>query len=92
MDGVEACGYPYLKTYRKKLEGIYPERCLAILIKTADEDAEAANKRQNYQHVARVLRWMRKYPGGEKKAAELAEKYRAAYPRRRAMLEELEGI
>ena len=92
MNGVEACGYTYLKTYRKKLEEIYPERCLAILVKTADEDAEAANKRQDYQHVARVLRWMRKYPGGEEKAAELAEKYRATYPRRRAMLEELEGI
>ena len=92
MDGVEACGYSYLKTYRKKLEDIYPDRCLAILVKTADEDVAQANKRQDYQHVARVLRWMRKYPGGIEKAAELAAKYRAAYPRRRAMIEELEGI
>ena len=90
MDGVEACGYSYLKTYRKKLEGLYPDRCLAILVKTADEDAAEANKRSDYQHVARVLRWMRKYPGGEEKASELAQKFRAAYPRRRAMIEELE--
>ena len=92
MEGVEACGYTYLKEYRKLLEGKYPERCLAILMKTADKDAERANKRQDYQHVARILRWMRKYPGGEEKAADLAAKYREAYPRRRAMIEELEGI
>ncbi len=90
MDGVEACGYAYLKTYRKKLEGIYPDRCLAILVTTADEDVLKANKRQDYRHVARVLRWMCRYPGGVEKAAELAAKYRALYPRKSALIEELE--
>ncbi len=92
MEGVEACGYEYLKAYRKMLEGKYPERCLAILVETADRDMAEANKRWDYRHVARILRWMCKYPGGEEKAAALAAKYRAAYPRRSAMMEEIEGI
>ena len=92
MDGVEACGYPYLKIYAKILEDKYPERCLSILVKTADEDVAIANQRKDYQHVARVLRWIKKYPSGGVIAAELAAKYRAAYPRRRAMIEELKGF
>lgn len=92
MTGVEACGYSSFKIYAKPLSDKYPDRCLKILIQTADTDAAEAKQRKDYQHVARVLRWMKKFPGGTEKAAELAEKYRAAYPRRRVMIEKLEGI
>lgn len=92
MTGVEACGYSSFKAYAKLLSNKYPDRCLKILVQTADTDAAEAKQRKDYQHVARVLRWMKKFPNGTEKAAELAEKYRATYPRRRAMIEELEGI
>ncbi len=92
MNGVEACGYAFLKCYAKLLEGRYPSRCLSILTNTACEDMASANTRAGYQHVARVLRWMRKFPGGKEEAARLAGEFRAAYPRRPAMIEELEGF
>ncbi len=92
MDGVEAAGYHYLKQFEKLLGARYPERCLEILVRTAEEDSEQANNRKDYQHLARVLRWMQKYPRGPELASELAERFRAAYPRKRALIEELENF
>lgn len=92
MDGVEATKqkYYYLKKYAKYLEPMYPDRCLQVLIKAAESEAAEANDRRDYQHVARVLRWIKKYPNGASISHDLARKFCEAYPRKSALLEELE--
>ena len=90
MEGIESGGYPdALKQYEKKLKELYPERCLEVLTHSTVKMAEHSNKRQDYRRVAKNLRWMRKYPGGTEKAAELAAEFRIQYKQRRAMMEEI---
>ena len=88
MDTAERAGDFY--GYEKVLRERYPERCLMILAMKADEEMELATQRKGYRKVARVLKKMLGYPGGESVAKELAEKYRKEYPRRPALWEELE--
>ena len=90
MDIVEACGdTDLIKSYEKKLKKLYPERCLTILTCKADRVAHDGNKRSDYRKLAGLLKWIQRYPGGDDVAEARAEKYRQAYPRRKAMLEEL---
>lgn len=92
MTGVEHGGPTYLEHYEGELIQRYPERCLAVLVKAADDSAERGKKRSDYRYIAKYLKWMMRYPGGREKAATLAETYRKQYPRRSAMLDELRGI
>lgn len=88
MDTAERAGAFY--GYEKVLRERYPERCLKILAMNADDEMELATQRKGYRKVARVLKKMLEYPGGEAVAKDLAEKYRKEYPRRPALWEELE--
>lgn len=90
MGTAESAGY--MSDYEKALKKRYPDRCLKILIRNADEEMEQATQRNGYRRVARVLRKIKKYPSGETVASELAEKYRNEYPRRTALWDELRGI
>ena len=90
MAGVEACGYHHFRYYAKLLEANYSDRCLRMLVNTAETDVAKARNRNDYRHIARLLRWMSKFPGGADNAASLARKFRAAYPLKSALLEELE--
>lgn len=88
MDTAEKLGYLY--GYEEALKERYPERCLKILAGNADKEMERATQRKGYRKVARILKKMLKYPGGDTVAKALAEKYRKEYPRRPALWEELE--
>jgi len=81
-----------LKEYEKKLKKLYPERCLSVLVSNAEQMAQDGNKRSDYRRLAGLLNWIQKYPGGDDVSEQLAEKYREAYPRRKAMLEEIAGF
>lgn len=90
MDIVEALeDIGYLKEYEKIIKKLYPERCLAVLVCKADQVAHDGNKRSDYRRLAGLLNWIQKYPEGDEKSKQLAQKYREAYPRRFAMLEEI---
>lgn len=82
----------YLSDYEKVLKKRYPERCLKILVRNADEEMDQATQRKGYRRVARILKKIKNYPDGEPVAKELAEKYRNEYPRRTALWDELSGI
>lgn len=92
MIGIEYSGPWSLETYEGELMQRYPERCLEVLVKAADREAENSKNRKDYRHIAGYLKWMWRYPNGRKRAAELAEIYRKRYPRRIAMIDELKGI
>lgn len=86
MLGVEHGGPTYLEHYEAELIQRYPERCLAVLVKAADDSVEHGKKRSDYRYIVKYLKWMWKYPGGKEKAAILADSYRKRYPRRSAMI------
>lgn len=91
MDTVEAYDdTELLKHYEKKLKKLYVERCLNLIIKKTEETAEEGNKRSDYRRLAGLLNWIMKYPNGDEITEKLAREFREAYPRRRAMLEEIE--
>lgn len=93
MDNIEVSGdTTMLQMYEKNLRRLYPERCLAVLTRAAEWQAEHSSKRADYRNIAQILRWMMIYPDGIEMATQLAEKYRAKYLRRSAMLDELSAF
>ena len=65
---------------------------MKVLANAADKHAEYSKKRSDYRYLAKTLKKIATHPGGKKLAAELAAKYRAWYPRRTAMLDELKDF
>ena len=92
MDSAEPDGEFYIDTYGDKLFEMYPERCMKVLANAADKHAEYSKKRSDYRYLAKTLKKIAAHPGGEELATELAAKYRAWYPRRTAMLDELKDF
>ena len=80
------------KTYEKKLKALYPDRCLKLLVRSAADIAEYGTKRADYRRLVRNIRWIQKYPGGDKKAEELVYDLLAKYRKRPALIEELEAL
>lgn len=92
MTAVEHAGAFWLKEYEGELITRFPERCLRVVARAADDQAHRAKKRSDYRRLAELLQWMRRYPGGRDLSAKYAQKYREAYPRRSALQDELEGL
>ena len=63
-----------------------------VLIREITVYAERNMGRSHYQHVARILKKLRTYPGGNVEADRLVEEFRTQYSNRRAMMEELRGV
>ena len=78
-----------LKFYEGKLKLLYPERCITLLIKDTENMASQANNRKAYKRVVKNLAWIKKYPEGDKKAEELADKFRSIYKQKSAFMEEI---
>ena len=90
MENAEPDDDSVLEHYGDLLFPLYPERCLKVMANAADNLAAESKNRHDYRRVAGMLRKICRYPGGREIAGELAEKYRKQYPRRPAMLDELE--
>ena len=89
MDNAEPDNEYVIDAYGKKLFSMYPDRCLKVLANAADRQARTSKNRRDYKYIARTLKKIATRPGGREIAAELAAKYRAQYPRRSAMIDEL---
>ena len=89
MDNAEPDNEYVIDAYGKKLFGLYPDRCLKVLANAADRQARISKNRRDYKYIARTLKKIAAHPKGRELAAELAAKYRAQYPRRSAMIDEL---
>ena len=89
MENAEPDNEYIIDAYGKKLFGLYPDRCLKVLANAADRQARASKNRRDYKYIARTLKRIAAQPGGKEIATELAAKYRAQYPRRSAMIDEL---
>lgn len=89
MDNAEPDNEYVIDTYGKKLFKLYPDRCLRVLASAADRQAQSSKNRRDYKYIAKTLKKISSHPGGKELATELAVKYRAEYPRRTAMIDEL---
>ncbi len=81
-----------IEGYEEVLKERYPQRCLSILIKNANDTMAEAVDRRGYRKVGRILKKIKKYPEGPDKAAELAEKYCSENPRKTALRDEMNKI
>ena len=68
---------------------MYPDRCLKVLANVADRQTNTSKNRRDYKYIVKTLKKIAAQPRGKEIAAELAEKYRAQYPRRTAIIDEL---
>lgn len=89
MDNAEPDNEYLIDAYGEKLFDLYPDRCLKVLANAADSQARISKNRRDYKYIARTLKKIAAHPEGRVLAAELAAKYRAQYPRRTAMIDEL---
>lgn len=89
MDNAEPDDEYVIDGYGEKLFELYPERCFKVLANAADNSVVISKNRRDYRYVARILRKIAAHRGGKELASQLAAKYRAQYPRRTAMLDEL---
>ena len=92
MDSAEPNRRDIIELFEEELFARYPQRCLKVLEKDADDCAKLAKNRSDYAYLVKLLKKIAKHPGGKEFASELAAKYREQYPRKRAMMEELHGI
>lgn len=81
-----------IETYETELSARYPERCLKVLITGAKRSMQYAKKRSDYRYLAEKLRRISKYPNGREATETLAREFAEAYPRRRAMIDELKAF
>ena len=66
-----------------------PKETLIFYVDCLREDMKSASNQKRYAEFVKRLKPLSGLPGGAEAAASLAQEWRAAYPRRRAMLEEL---
>ena len=92
MDNAEPDNEYVIDVYGKELFKLYPDRCLIVLANSADRQAKSSKNRRDYKYLAKTLKKIAAQPGGKELAGKLAAKYRAQYPRRTAMIDELKGF
>jgi len=91
LEEIENSDFPSdILGYEKELRELYPERVRDLLLKHFDIQMDRASSRGAYADIARSVKLLYSYPQGREKATELADSWRAKYPRRRAMFEELD--
>lgn len=90
MDRIEAKVDLYtLQKYAPMLKDAYAERCVTLYVCCLNRAMQQATDRNGYRSVARTLKDLRNYPNGHSVAVELVNGWRTLYPRRTAMLDEL---
>ena len=81
-----------MEQYYKHFCEQFPEETLFLFRKALDRYAEENVGVQYYEHIASVLRLMRKISNGDKAVIELIAQYRVIYKRRRAMMRILADV
>lgn len=90
MAELEESGSAYeLRQYEIELREVHPERVRDLLLKQVDQQMRQASTRDAYAAAARALKHLYGYPEGQERASALAAAWRADFPRRSAMLDEL---
>ena len=75
--------------YEKVLKKIFPERMQDLYVDYIRKNQMKVSSREQYSGLIKYLKKITLYPGGEKKAKEIAANWRDVFKRRRAMMDEL---
>ena len=78
-----------LDDHEKGLKQKYPEKVRDAYAGILKKAMDLSSDRGRYAALIRYLRKLRAYPGGKELAERIAAEWRDAYPRRRALLDEL---
>jgi hypothetical protein len=84
-------GLDVIEHYRKELHAHFPDEMCDLYEEIAVREMQRAGSRDQYRAVCSLLRRMMELEQPER-AEELIERFKALYPRRRAMIEELNQI
>lgn len=91
IESLKGCGLEEIDSYHKLLQKRFPSELAGLYLDRVDKELELANGRGQYQYCARMLRRVKKL-GKTSEVARLVSKLIAAYPMRRAMIEELQRV
>ena len=75
--------------YAPELRKLFPAELLDFYLPRVEAAMRMASNRTRYAELCARLKTLRGYHGGKDRANEVADSWRTAYPRRKAMLEEL---
>lgn len=78
-----------LERYERLLKKSFGQRCLNVYVTHLQDAMGRAYNRKTYWSVIQTLKKVRKYPDGKVAAKSLADCWRAKYPRRTSLLDEL---
>ena len=93
LDGVlTADGLFEAKKYAAELLPIYPEQVLSKYAREVRSAAQTTSNREQYRELVQTLRYMKDNLNGAATVDEIVVEWKAAYRRRRAMMEELEKL
>lgn len=81
----------YFEEYERYLRPLFDKDLLEIYVKYVGREATNPDQ-QSYENVARILKRLKKFPGGKEKVKELVTAFREVYKRRPNMMKALEGI
>lgn len=80
-------------TYYPHLLKAYPNELLDILIPVSEREGDKSEGRSQYKDLANKMKSiMKDYPQEKERILEIAQKLKIKYPRRPAMLEELNKL
>jgi hypothetical protein len=87
----QKAGAEKLEEYEKYLTPYYAKEIFDSFYKYVETQALITDQNA-YMNVARVLKKMKQYEGGEKIAMQLLHQYRELYKRRKNMMKALDGV
>ena len=90
-----AVSYPglyYIQKYEKDLKQEYAEEILGKYKVEFQKLTESASTRDTYREIAKQLRKLSRYDGGKKLVRELVAEWKEKYPKRKAMMEEIDKV
>ena len=89
---VSSQGLCEIKNYTKILKDKYPEELLKKYNYELDKMTNRASNRQTYKEIADILTSLLKIKGGNDYVKNKIKTYKSLYPRRKAMIEELDAV
>ena len=89
VDQYDPCGYIF-KRFEKELKKVLPGRALVHRVRLAEKALSAAKTRDDYRNAVMILKKASAYRDGKDMVAAAAKYWRENYPKKYALLEELD--
>lgn len=93
MESVKRCGSLYLlERYSDVLKERYPEEIVSAYGDLIREEAKFTGGRAHYKKIVKLLRKLKRYPGGKEAVRTIVDDFREEYRNRPAMMDELDRL